>query len=156
MSTLLLDAPVAIVHVLASATWLGAMFYSFFVLHPRARIYFQKDNDFESFIATVSHGARWKVLTALALIGLSGVGLMVVRWPTLVTGKWALLVGVKIALFLAAVGLFAHISWRLWPARILASADEVAQFQRRFRRAAAVMMTIATVSMALGVLAHTC
>ena len=150
----LLDSLFELVHVLAGVVWLGAMVYSFFVLHPRAHAYFPKDADFEVFIATMSRGARYPVLAALALIGLSGAALLPLRWPETVSAPWLVLMGVKVLLFLAALGLFVYVSWRLWPARLFALPAEVPHFQRAFRRAAMAMMGIASLAMVLGVLAH--
>jgi hypothetical protein len=145
----------ALLHALAGAACLGAMVYSFFILHPRARAFFPREAEFEAFIATVSRGTRYPVLTALALVGASGAALSVVRWPGTPAVTWVALIGLKTGLFAAAVGLFVHVSWRLWPARILALPEEVAGLQTRFRHRAAVMLVIASLGMALGVLTHT-
>ena len=71
---MIFHAILAIAHLLAAAAWFGAMCYSAFILHPRAHWFFSNAADFEAFIATISHGARWKVLAALVLIGLTGAG----------------------------------------------------------------------------------
>jgi uncharacterized membrane protein len=142
-------------HVLTAAVWLGAMVYSFFLLHPRARKYFQKPEEFETFIATVSQGARWKVLGALGVIGISGIALIFFRRPEPLTATWLALIGAKVILFLAALGLFVHISWRLWPARIFATTEEIPHHQKVFTRAAACMLLLAGLSTILGILAHT-
>jgi uncharacterized membrane protein len=86
---------VAITHVLAGSVWLGAMVYSLFVLHPQAHLYFQTETEFEAFIASVAHGARWKVLLALSVIAASGLALTFVRWPQPGSGRWLVLVVVK-------------------------------------------------------------
>jgi uncharacterized membrane protein len=148
-------ALLAVIHVLAGAAWLGAMCYSFFVLHPRAHAYFEKQADFESFIAAVSHGARYWFLSALAVIALSGAGLLLGRWPETVSAGWVLVMGAKVGLLATALVLFVYVSWRLWPARILALDREIPHLQKVFRRAALAMLLIAALSMALGVLAHT-
>jgi len=147
-------AILAITHALAAAAWFGAMFYSFLVLHPRAHAYFQRETDFEAFITTVSHGARWKVLSCLGLIGITGVGLMAVHWWQPRQEAWLPLICAKVALLLAAGVLFVYTSWRLWPARVLATVDEIPRFQRVFRWVAAVMMGIAGLGIALGIVAH--
>src|SRR5437667_10519815 len=106
----------AILHVLAGAAWFGAMFYSLTVLQPRAARYFDRPERFEEFIATVSAGARWKVLAAFALVGGSGLGLLLSpRMPP--SALWIVLIAVKGVLFVAALALFVYMSWRLWPAR---------------------------------------
>jgi len=150
----LLHAILAVIHSIAGAAWLGAMTYSLFVLHPRARAYFAGDAEFEAFIAAVSHGARWKVLLALGLIGLTGVLLMAAQWPRPHLAWWFALVGAKIVLFAAAVGLFVYTSWHLWPARLFAAPREVPRLQRTFRRVGQVMIALAALGMTLGILMH--
>jgi hypothetical protein len=141
--------------VLAGAAWLGAMLYSLLVLQPRARAYFDRPADFETFIAFVSHGARWKVLGVLIVIAATGAALVPLRWPEPLPATWLVLIGAKAGLLLAAVGLFVYVSWRLWPARVLATPVEIPQFQRAFRRVAGTMILIAGLGMTLGVVAHT-
>jgi putative copper export protein len=65
-----------LIHMLASAAWFGAMFYSLAVLHPRARAFFGDAKRFEEFISHVAAGARWKVLGGCLLIALTGAALM--------------------------------------------------------------------------------
>src|SRR5262249_45357457 len=101
-----LDALVAVVHALAGAAWFGAMFYSTFVLHPRARTFFERDADFEAFIATVSHGARWKVLGAIGLVAATGTVLALSRGWHDASSLWLVLIGAKALLLLAAFALF--------------------------------------------------
>lgn len=147
-------ALVAIVHVLAGAAWMGAMFYSFFVLHPRAHAYFRKPADFESFIASVSHGSRWQVIAAFAVLAGSGSAMLFLHWPVELTVWWLAVMAAKLGLFALALGLFIHVSWRLWPARVFATAEELPWIHRTFRRHQMVMIAIAALSMALGILAH--
>ena len=148
-----LHSMAAVVHTLTGGVWLGAMAYSFFLLHPRARVYFSDPVAFESFSAPLSHGARWKVLGALGLLAGSGGILMAVRWREPAPAVWLALIALKIALFLAATALFVYVSWRLWPARVLAATWEIPPIQRAFHRAAAVMLVLATSALVLGVLA---
>lgn len=143
----------AVIHVLAGAAWLGAMIYSFFILHAGAKKFFRHESDFEAFITTVSHGTRWKVILGFSIIGVSGLGLILTRWPEVASKWWMALLAGKLALFVAAVVLFVHVSWRMWPARVFATAEEYSQVQRTFRRVAAVMIAIAGLGIILGVLA---
>jgi hypothetical protein len=145
----------AIVHALAGATWLGAMVYSFVVLHPHARRYFEQETEFEAFIAAISHGARWPVLLALALLGGTGGGLVALSRPQPPAPLWMALIAGKGVALAAALSLFLYTSWRLWPARIFAPPDEVRRFQRTFHRVAITMITLASFSTACGVLLHT-
>jgi len=109
----MLHACLALLHALTGAIWLGAMFYSVFILQPRARSYFGKDADFEAFVIAISHGGRTKFLLALGIIALTGLGLAFTARTAIQRGVWLDLLGVKTALFVAAVLLFAHVSWRL-------------------------------------------
>jgi hypothetical protein len=154
-TTALVHSALAVIHALAGAAWLGAMVYSLFVLHPRAHAYFPREAEFESFITAVSHGARRKVLTGLALIGLSGAALALVRWPESPAVSWLVLLGAKVVLFAAALGLFVYVSWRMWPARVFAVGAEVPQIQKAFRRVGLAMVTLAALGMTFGVLMHT-
>src|SRR6516225_10182553 len=64
------------IHVLAASAWFGAMFYSLFVLHPRARAFFDSPSKFEEFITFIAAGARWKVLSGCLVIGATGLALL--------------------------------------------------------------------------------
>lgn len=57
------------------------------------------------------------------------------------------------ALLLVAVGLFAHVSWRVWPARLFALPSELAGLQRRFRTAALSLTGVVAIDFLLGTLA---
>src|SRR5687767_13244315 len=99
----LLHILIAIAHALSGAAWFGAMFYSLTVLHPRAVAYFETDEQFETFIAVVSQGARWKVLAGFAAMGATGLALIPLSRPEPVTGLWVALVVAKGVLFVAAL-----------------------------------------------------
>ena len=145
----------AVTHALAGAAWLGSMVYSLLVLQPRARAYFGNEGELEAFFVTISHGARGKVLLALGVIVVTGAGLMIERWPHSISVRWLALVVAKVVLFAAALSLFIYTSWRLWPARLFASAGDLPRLQRTFRQVGHTMITLALLSMALGVLLHT-
>jgi uncharacterized membrane protein len=145
----------AIVHALAGAAWFGSMFYSLTVFQPRALAYFVDPGRFEDFIAAVSRGARWKVLSAFGIVLLSGVALVLFGRPRPVTGIWIALIIVKSLLFLAALALFCHVSWNLWPARIFATPEEAPLFQKRFRRIGLILLLLVGSDLVLGVMAHT-
>jgi hypothetical protein len=144
----------AVVHALTGAIWLGAMCYSLLVVQPRAWAFFGPGRQFEEFVATVSQGARWKVIAVLAVLALSGAGLAVVRWHA--SALWLTLVAVKFGLLVMASGLLVDVSWRLWPARLFAADDEVPRIQRTFLRVGLVMIGLAALGLALGVAAHLC
>jgi putative copper export protein len=142
----------AATHVLAGAAWFGAMLYSLTIVHPRARSFLGNPRQFEDFIAHLAAGARWKVLGGAALIGVTGLGLLLCS----ATGQWSsgksLLLLVKAILFVAAVSVFCFTSWILWPARTLASTEEIPNFQRKFRIVAVVLLVLVGASMVLGVI----
>jgi uncharacterized membrane protein len=148
-----LHAILAIAHTLAAAAWVGAMFYSLTVLHPRARQFFQSPEQFEEFIATVSRGARWKVVSALAFIAATGLFLLPLTWRP-ASPAWLLLIAAKSLALLAATAVFYHASWRLWPRRIFATPSELPAIHRSFRRVAITLILLAELAIALGVLAH--
>jgi hypothetical protein len=87
-------------------------------------------------------------------MGTTGLALIPLGRPDPVTALWVGLVVAKAALFLAALAVFWHVSWRLWPARIFATGNEVPAIRRRFRRAAFTLITLAASNIALGVVAH--
>lgn len=149
-----LDLALSVTHVLAGAAWFGAMFYSATVLHPRAAVFFRKNEDFEAFIMTLSDGARRKVLGACVLIAGSGIGLAITSWRSPVPFVWLALVGLKVALFLAAVVLFSYTSWRLWPRRVFATAEDLPALRRTYRLIVWTLLVLVGLNMALGVAAH--
>ena len=95
------------------------------------------------------------MLGLIALLAASGAGLVAVE----VAGArdpgtaWAVLVAAKALLLVAAALVFAHVSWRLWPARLFARADEVEALQRRFRATALGLTAIVATAFALGAVA---
>jgi putative copper export protein len=139
------------IHVLASAAWFGAMLYSLVVLHPRARAFFGDAKRFEEFIAFIAAGARWKVLGGCLLIGLTGAALMFFPSEQHRSTAWQICIAVKTILLLAAMGIFCFASWKLWPARILCSPEEIPKFQRQFRIVAVTLLVLVGMAMVLGV-----
>ena len=150
----LLAILLALAHALAGAAWFGSMFYSLTVLQPRAARFFATPGQFEAFITAVSAGARWKVLGAFTFMGVTGLGLLVLRWPASQSSSWLAVVAAKVVLFLAALVVFWYVSWRLWPARVLALPEEVPGLQRRFRRVGWAMIVLVGLNIVLGVVAH--
>ena len=145
---------IGLVHALAGAAWFGAMIYSLLVLQPKAAAFFTKPSDFEAFAAHVAHGARWKVLAAFALVAVTGLALIALRWRTPASPLWVAAMIAKAALLLTALAVFGYASWRLWPARVFAADEEVPGFQRAFRRVGIAMIALIGAAFTLGVLAR--
>jgi hypothetical protein len=59
----------------------------------------------------------------------------------------------KSALFIIAFGTFVYASWSLWPARVMATADEIPKFQRRFQWVALALIGIIALCFVLGIVA---
>lgn len=142
-----------LVHILAAAAMFGAMFYSFTLVHPRARKFFQNPRDFEEFITFISSGARWKVLGGFTLIGSTGFALAILNRADPHQPSHAVLL-IKSLILLAAVAFFCFVSWKLWPRRIFATTEEVPRFQRLFRWVAVVMISLVTIEFVISIAAH--
>lgn len=139
----------AITHAMASAAWFGAMFYSLNVLRPRGLAYFGSAATFEPFITSVSANARYPVLTAFFIVGVTGV-LLLPGGPW--TQAYAIGIAIKAVLYLAALMVFIYVSWRLWPMRVFATDAEVPANQRHAKRVAWVMLLLVGVNFAVGVM----
>lgn len=149
------EAALVATHVLGGGIWVGVMVFSIFVLHPRAEQYFTRDTDFEDFIFTVVHGARWKVASGILAILLSGVGLSV--WPGhawVASPGWLALFGLKLALFGLSAGSFVFVSWVLWPRRTFATPAELPAIKDQFWRVGILMIAANASNVVLGVVAH--
>ncbi|MBL9107052.1 MAG: hypothetical protein JNL82_39490 [Myxococcales bacterium] len=163
MGEFLAAAAIALVHVLGGGVWIGAMVFSVFVLHPRAEKFFARagpdgrevaSGEFEDFIFTVVHGARWKVVAGIAAIVASG-ALLLGRLGWAAGGPaWRALVVAKLVLLGVSLALFVHVSWALWPRRVFAGPDELPAVRRRFWWVGVVMIACNTTNLGLGVLAH--
>lgn len=140
------------VHVLGGGVWIGAMFFSVFVLHPRAEVFFAGKPQFEDLLFTVVQGARWKVVAGAAAIATSGAALL---WEHRAAGPWWLaVVAAKIGLLLLVIGLFTYVSWVLWPRRVFAAEAELPAIRAVFRRIGALMIAANALNVGLGVLAR--
>jgi hypothetical protein len=139
------------IHVLASAAWFGAMLYSLAVLHPRAKSFFGDARRFEELIACLAAGARWKVLGGCICIAATGAALMFLHSRGQDSTIWNVCNAIKIIFLSAATGIFCFASWRLWPARIMCSPEEIPGFQRRFRIVGTALLILVGTSIVLGV-----
>jgi len=149
-----LDLGAAIAHVLVGAAWFGAMIYSHFVMYPRARALFERNDEFEGVLVAMAHGARWKVILALGAMLATGAILLFTRSAHAARPGWTAIIIAKVVVFLAVAALFSIVSWRLWPARVFVAEKDLPGHWRLFRRVAFVMLGLAATSLALGVVAH--
>jgi hypothetical protein len=148
-----LRAALMLLHALAAAGWFGSIFYSVFVLYPRVSRHFDTMAERERLLMGLSHGARWHMIAAMSVVGLSGLGLFLMPKND-VTNLWLTLAGMKVVLMLASAILFWRVSWHWWPARLFALETELPAIHRRFRLGAACVLMLVGVNFALGVLAR--
>ncbi|MEU8226341.1 hypothetical protein [Kribbella sp. NPDC048915] len=138
----------ALVHVGVAAAWVGGMAYSLFVVQPKVKRFFAADGDGrEAFTMVIASGNRWKVVGLIAVIALTGAGLLVIDHA-----DWQIHV-VKGVLLLIATGIFWYVSWCHWPQRVFATTAELPKFQSRLVTLATTMLGLAGTAFALGVVA---
>jgi Flp pilus assembly protein TadB len=138
----------AIVHAGLAAAWVGGMAYSLFVVQPKLKKYFGKDQDGrETLTAVIASGNRWKVVGLIAVSALTGGSLLVINHE-----HWWIH-AVKGLLLLIATGIFWYVSWRHWPQRVFATTAELPKLQARLIALATTMLGLAGTAFALGVLA---
>lgn len=142
-------ALVSFVHTVGGGVWIGAVGFNVFVLHPRAERFFAEPGQFEDFVFTVVSGMRWWVVAGILALG--GAGFELLRLRSLALDGVLL---AKLGLLLATTALFAVLSWRMWPARVLATAAELTGLRRRFARVGIAMVTCNLLNVALGVWHH--
>jgi Flp pilus assembly protein TadB len=143
-----MTALVAVLHAGLAAAWVGGMAYSLFVVQPKVAEFYRQDPEGRELLTvTIASGNRWKVLGLIATIAASGLALLAVDRD----GWWIHLI--KAVLLLAATGLFWYVSWRHWPRRLFATAAELPAYQARLRLLATVMLVLAGLAFALGVVA---
>ena len=155
MVTEILRLALLLLHGLAGAAWFGSIFYSLFVLYPRASAFFDKLAERERFFLALSHGARWHMIAALSLVGLSGVGLVALASEPPTSGK-LILWGAKAVLLIVSAVLFWRVSWYWWPARLFALEPELPALHRRFRVGAGCMMVLVSSNIILGIVSRYC
>lgn len=124
------------------------MLYSLFVVQPRAAATL---DDPEPLSVALAAGARWKVVAMCALLAASGAGLILAEDGP--PAAWTVLAAIKAALLIAALALFAHVSWRMWPARLFALPAELPAHRRHFRAMALGLTAIVGVAFVLGTVA---
>ena len=144
----MIEALLTTLHTGTAAVWLGAMLYSLLVVQPRAAATL---DDPEPLSVALAAGARWKVVAMCAVLAASGAGLIAAEDDA--STAWVVIAAVKAALLIAALALFAHVSWRMWPARLFALPAELPAHRRRFRAVAFGLTAIVGVAFVLGTVA---
>jgi hypothetical protein len=144
------DALLTTIHAGTAAVWLGAMLYSLLVVQPRAAAVLE---DPEPLSVALAAGARWKVIAMCTVLAASGAGLIAIESDA--STAWIVLAAVKSALLIAALALFAYVSWRLWPARLFALPAELPAQRRRFRAVALILTALVATAFVLGTIADT-
>jgi hypothetical protein len=135
----------AVVHLLVAAVWLGSMSYSLFVVQPRVAAHFTDPQRREEFLTVLAQGNRWRVVGLVSVLVVSAAILVgaargAVRWGF--TGA--------MLLDLSAAAIFVNVSWRHWPARIFALAEEVPRYQRSLRLQARGMLVLVGLAFVVG------
>jgi hypothetical protein len=153
-----LRAVLVLVHVGVTAAWLGGMLYSILVVQPRLATFFTDGVEREDFATVLAAGARWKVLGLAAALVLSGAGLTAIELEEAdsPSGAWTALVVGKAALLATATALFAYVSWRLWPRRLIAhlsASPELRGIQARFRTISVILTALIGAGLVAGVIA---
>jgi hypothetical protein len=143
-----------LVHLGVATVWLGGMTYSLIVVQPRLARALGDPVRAEDVYRELAAGNRWRVVGLIAVLALTGVGLVLVR--DVYAGRstaWWLAVAAKAALVAAASVLFWWVSWRGWPRRVFALPAEIPGEQARFRRVALVMAGLVGAAFVLGIVA---
>lgn len=130
-----------LVYLALTTVWLGSMVYSLFVVQPRIARFFRDDERREEFLVVLANGNRWPVVALIVGLVLSGGGVALAGFGDLSVGY-----AVAVGLDLVAAGIFVDVSWRHWPARIFALAEELPGFRRRLTVRAMTMTALIGVS----------
>ncbi|MDX2972464.1 hypothetical protein [Kribbella solani] len=119
------------------------------MVQPKVKRYFGADQGGrEALVAVIASGNRWKVIGLIAAIAVTGLGMLLIDHR----GWW--IHAVKGLLLIAASGIFWYVSWRHWPQRVFATAAELPVLQRRLVVLASVILGLAGLAFALGVVAE--
>jgi hypothetical protein len=127
----------AFVHLAVAATWFGSMAYSLAVVQPRVATFFTDSARREEFLTVLAQGNRWRVVAMIAVLLLTGLGTALTA-PT----QAAFGFGVAVGLDAVAALIFVDVSWRHWPSRVFASAEELPAYQRALRVRARSMLVL--------------
>lgn len=133
----------AIVHLGVGAAWFGSMTYSLFVVQPAVAKFFGDEARREEFLVALAQGNRYRVVALVSALLLSGLG-VVLTAPGVRVGFV-----VAVALEAVAAAVFVEVSWRHWPARVFATAEELPAYQRALRVRATAMVVLVGIAFAL-------
>jgi len=114
------------------------MIYSLIVVQPKVAAFFTDDEEREVFLAALADGNRWRVVAMAGTLTASGALIVAGADSTPVRVGY----GAALVLYLAAVAVFVDVSWRHWPARVFALANERARFRQELRRRAWTMASL--------------
>src|SRR5262245_1885744 len=126
----------AVVHLTTAAVWLGGMSYSLTVVQPKTARFFAGDEPRrEEFLTTLAQGNRWKGVGLIGGRAVTGAGVVLTAGRVTAAGYLAVL-----GLYAVAAAIFANVSWRHWPARVFAIAQELPGYRRSLTRQAWAML----------------
>lgn len=141
-------------HVWIMALYYGALSYSYARLYRQMREFLGSGARYEEFAITVGAGLRWWVFGVFASMGLTGAGLLALRWHDPHSTTWWALMAGKGVLLVYMTAIYAYASWVMWPARIFAAPEEVPRIQRRFTVVAYLIGTANIAEILLSAAAH--
>ena len=137
------------VHGMSAAAWFGAIFYRTLVVDGKAFRYFTGAADYERFCTHMADGMRYVVAAGMLTCATSGFLLAGWRWnPD--NAVWLGPVGAKVAVQVAAAGLFAYVSYVHWPWRSFAAPEESPKYRREGQRLALAMVALSGLGFVLG------
>jgi len=145
----LLELALTWMHGLSAAAWFGAIVYRTFTVDPKAKSFLTSPADYERFSVHLAHNMRYVVSVGIFTCGLSGFALAGLKWNGTADAE-ALLLGLKVVVWLAALLLFLHVSYVHWPWRSLADPNDFPAYQRRAFVPACGMIALAGTGFLLG------
>jgi hypothetical protein len=128
----------AVVHLTVAAAWAGSMAYSLVVVQPKVAAFFAADARREEFLTVLAQGNRWRVIGLIAVLLVSGIGVVITTSAAAAVVGFAMAVGLDAVAALA----FVEVSWRHWPRRVFALPEEIPDYQRALRIQARAMLVL--------------
>ena len=136
-------------HGLSGAAWFGAIFYRTATVDRKVKSYCPEPAEYERLSIHLAHNMRYMVWGGILTCGLSGFALVGLRWQP-ENEAWLGLMGAKVVVWLAAVGLFCYVSYRHWPWRALAAPTESDRYRAEAQRLAWLMVALSAMGFLLG------